>query len=394
MIPTHKQLIIFTISVSLLLLSQISLTSCTTSDKEKDTIVTLYIEKNFDKGDFDNLSSQFEIVDRFQPEFTDSTMFSTPELCVVNAGKAYMTENNGFAVFDFPSGRVDYTFKHVGQGPGEYQSFWYSYFVPATGEWTILDSNIGYGFILQYDAKGTFLKKTTNDSIQSLSPVSSEGWLAFNNTYSLAGGYQKVREKKIYQYDSDWALIHTYDLKERRWGVPATDRMDEVMNYDGTNYVVDRDTVYMVDTKEFRLVPKIALDLGKLSTDWGQIESQEVLREAEQSHIYIAQPIFNTNYIFARYDVRAEETSVLYYDVYDLRTGELVFRHKRPLTGNVSYCSFYEGIPVDIDGETLYGWPVMVADNAFYVMVASDELSKIDETDTVNPIFLKLKIKE
>lgn len=205
---------------SILILSQFSTISCSTSEKKENELTTVFIDRNFDKGDFDNLTSKIEIEARFQPEFSDSTMFTTPTLCAVNNGKAYMTENNGFAVFDFPSGHLDYTFRHIGQGPGEYQSFYYSYFVTAAREWTILDSNIGYGYILQYDAKGKFIKKVYNDSVQSLSPISSGGWLAFNQPYSLSGGFHKVREKKIYQYDNDWNLVRTYDLKERRWGSP------------------------------------------------------------------------------------------------------------------------------------------------------------------------------
>ncbi|MDE5554712.1 MAG: hypothetical protein K2J10_05965 [Muribaculaceae bacterium] len=386
-------------SVYLFFVSGIALSTlcaCSGGAGENDTLATVQIEKSFDAKDFDNITDKVEIVETFQPEFTDSSMFSLPFLLAIVDGKAYMHEGEWMTVFDYPSGKLTEAFNHHGPGPEEYMRSYYGYYQPATSDWTVFDdNNWGHERLVQYDKAGKFIRSVENDSIQSLSPINGGGWLAYNGVVSFKGGYHNVREKKIYQYDSDWQIENIYQLKERRWGAQGSYRMDEVLGYDGNNYVVDADTIYRIDTDNHELIAKIALNLGKYGCDWGALETHEEVRDAEMSHIYIQNPIFNSDYIFARYDISSDGVTILYYDVYRLSDGELVYRRKLPLEGDYGLCQFYEGFPVEVDGETVYGWPMQfVQDGCFFIIVASDEMARIKDTDEVNPTIVKIRIKD
>ncbi|MDE6369190.1 MAG: hypothetical protein K2K94_08120, partial [Muribaculaceae bacterium] len=89
---------------------------CACSDKttQSDKLITVQIEKSFEAADFDNISSKIEVVETFQPEFTDSTMFSLPTLLAIADGKAYLHDGKWNAVFDYPSGRLVEAFNHYG----------------------------------------------------------------------------------------------------------------------------------------------------------------------------------------------------------------------------------------------------------------------------------------
>lgn len=372
-----------------------ALCACSGSSSESEEIATVQVEKNFEAKDFDNISAKVEIIDIFQPEFTDSSMFSLPNLLAIADGKAYVHEKEWMTVFDYPSGKLIENFNHHGPGPEEYMKSYYAYYQPVASDWTVFDNNNwGHERIVQYDKSGKFIRSVENDSVQSLAPIADGGWLGYNQSVSLSGGFHSVREKKIFQYNADWQLDFVYPLKERRWGATSTSRMDEVLTYNGINYVVDSDTIYQIDTKQHELIAKIALNLGKYSCDWGKFETIKEVREAEKSHIYIQFPIFNSDYIFARYNIISEEITTLYYDLYRLSDGELVYRRKLPLEGNYGLCQFFEGFPIELDNETVYGWPIFVEDDCFFVLVASDEMARIKDTDEVNPTIVKIRINE
>lgn len=378
-------------------LTLMTLSACSGGAGESDKLATVQIEKTFDAKDFDNISDKVEIIETFHPEFTDSSMFSLPVLLAIVNGKAYMHEGEWMNVFDYPSGKLVEAFNHHGPGPEEYMRSYYSYYQTATTDWTVYDNNNwGHERLVQYDKDGKFIRSLENDSIQSLATINGGGWLAYNGCTSFAGGFHNVRDKKIYQYDSDWQLEFIFPLKDRRWGVQGTSLMDEVLGYDGKNYVVDSDTIYQIDTDNHKLIAQIALNLGKCGCDWGAIETAEELRDAEISHIKIQAPIFNSDYIFARYTVidLDAKIQIVVYDIYSLANGELVYRRKLPLEGDYSLCQFFEGFPVEVDGETVYGWPMkFVEDGCFYIIVASDEMARIKDTDEVNPTVVKIRIK-
>lgn len=383
-----KHIIYATLGATMFVPALIGCTEKTSDNKLK----TIFVEQSFEKPDFDELSSKIEVLEVFRPEFTDSTMFSNPSLLAIRDGKAYLHEENWMAVYEYPSGKLLDAFNHYGPGPEEYQYSYHTYY--ADNEWTVLDMNFGRHNIRQYATDGKYIGTVVNDSIQSLSPIAG-GWLAYNRNITEKNGFSKVREKKIYQYTPDWQLVHTYDIKERRWGAIASDRMDFVSNFNGISYVSDTDTIYSIDTDNYTLTPRIAIDLGKYAYDWGSLEQREEVREAEKSHFSILGPVFNSRYFFARYSIYFDRPWVLHYDVYDLDNGELVYRHNLSLEGEYGMCQFFEGIPVELDGETVYGWPIeYVEDDAFYVIIASDELTRIYDTDAINPVFVKIRIKD
>ncbi len=379
---------------ALLVIGCVSVGACTDNNAGDSDIKTVQFERYFDKADFDNLSGKIEVIDIFRPEFTDSTMFTMPDLAAIHDGKAYVHEDEWMAEFDYPSGKLIKAFNRKGGGPEEYMDSYYAYFSPASDGRTVVDANFNRDNLKQYDHDGNYLRTTVNDTIQSLSPLPDGGWLAYNRSYSTKNGFEKVREKKVYQYDPDWNLVNTYVLNERRWAEPGSDRMDAVMNYNGQSYIHDNDSIYRLDTDNHTAVPVIALDLGKHYCDWGSLETYEEIREAFRKYIYISSPIFNSRYLFASYSFD-DDDNTMRYDVYDLDNGELIYRRTQQLGEDYSLCNTLEGIPVEIDGQTALGWPVeYVGDDSFYVIVASDEMARISDTDAINPIFLKIKIKD
>ncbi|MDE6152565.1 MAG: 6-bladed beta-propeller [Muribaculaceae bacterium] len=384
-----KHIIYATLGATMFVPALIGCTEKTSDNKLK----TIFVEQSFEKPDFDDLSSKIEVLEVFRPEFTDSTMFSLPKILKISDGKAYLHEGKWMAVYDYPSGKLENAFNRYGAGPEEYMYSYHKYY--ADGTWTVLDQNYGRYNIMQYAADGSYMRTVENDSIQSLSPIVGGGWLAYNDCVDRKNKYAKKRDKKVYQYDKDWNLSNIYSLNERRWGERGSDRMDAVCLYDGVQYVSDTDTIYKIDTEKHVMLPAIAMNLGKYSFDWGSLENYQEIRDAEKSHFYISTPVFNSRYMFATYTMKAEEPWVLYYDVYDIDNGELVYRHRLPLEGEYGLCQFFEGFPVELDSETVFGWPVnYVDDDAFYVIVATDELARIYDTDAINPVFVKIRIKD
>lgn len=378
---------------SLGLVSAISVLIGCSRHPDGNGLKTVFVEKNFEKADFDDFSSKIEVLEVFRPEFTDSTMFVVPDILAIADGKAYLHEGKWLAVYDYPSGSLVGAFNRYGAGPGEYK---YSYYAYYTGnEWTVLDHNIGRYNIIQYAPDGEYLRTIRNDTVQSLSPIADGGWLAFNDTMDYKDGYRKVREKKVYQYTSDWNLSDTYVLKERRWADMGSDRMDQVYSFNGVQYVVDTDTIYSIDTDTREVTPRIAMALGRYACDWGSFEDGQEVQEAEKSHFDILGPIFNSRYLFARYTIYFDSPWVVYYDVYDLDNGDLVYRHRLNLEGQYGMCQYYEGIPVELDGKTVYGWPIEYVENdEFYVVIAGDEMARISDSDEVNPVFVKIRIED
>lgn len=358
---------------------------------DSGAIKEIQVEKYFDSPDIDNLSGKIKIEKIFQPQFTDSTMFDVPDLLAITDGKAYMHDGKWFAVFDYDSGKLISAFNRYGAGPEEYKYSHYVYYTPDNGEWTVLDMNIGVYNIMQYSAEGEFVKKTVNDSIQSLSPLKSGGWLAFNVAMSSKGGYHKVRERKVYEYDSDWNLKDITVLKEGRWGEMASALMDEVYMLDGENYITDMDTVYRFDEDTHKFLPRIAIVLGKYLCDWGSLETFEEIQAAQEKYVRVTNPIFNERYAFARYNTGAD----LRFDIYDLGTGELVYRKSIERENINSADVFYAGVPVEIDGKQVFGWPLEYVENgSFYLIVSSDEMARISDTDEVNPTVVKISVAD
>lgn len=379
-------------------LSLLATAGCGSSND--DEFKRIEFEKFFENGDIDNLSSKFEIVEMFQPEFSDSTMFAdNPVLLSVEDGKAYMYEDSWMSVFEYPSGKIIDAFNHLGGGPGEYSKYaWVKGYDVKNRQWYVLDNSFGNsGKIMTYDYDGNYLDTVINDSIQTITPTPDGGWLAFNNAMIFnSEGIKKIREIEIFQYTDDWKPVKTYTLNKRRWGVVGTDRMNRFILSDGKIYTEDRDTVYKIDTDGLKLIPEFAFNTGKYGYDWGSIETWEELKSVQSSHVIIDAPVFNSRYCFVSYDLPAadREDTYLRFDIYDLDSGDLVYRHTRDISHIKSLCPFFEGIPLEIDGETVYAWPTgYVVDDMFYALIGADEMAKISDTDLINPIFVKLRIK-
>ncbi|MCM1450269.1 MAG: 6-bladed beta-propeller [Clostridiales bacterium] len=377
------------------------LSGCSVKDSHKGELKVIDFEKNFTTDEVDNLSSRLEIIDIFEPEFTDSTMFgSITTLLAVEGDRAYMYDGDWMATFEYPSGKVVNAFNHSGGGPGDYAPrSWYKEYDRKARQWYVLDSQLGtHGKIMSYDSSGNFVGSVRNDTINSFTSLPDGSWLAFNNSYAIdSTGFHKVRDMKVYQYTPQWELATIYNLKGRRWGALATDRMDHVMLYNNKSYVNDKDTIYRIDTDSHTLIPEISINMGKYGCDWGAFETWEELKSANEKYIEIMSPVFNSRYAFVDYilpDNPDIDGMVRVYDVYDLETNELIYRRRALLTGDYGFSQFYEGIPLDINGETAYAWPTsFVEGDMFYAMIGADEAARIKDSDLTNPILVKFRIR-
>lgn len=118
------------------------LSGCSVKDSHKGELKVIDFEKNFTADEVDNLSSRLEIIDIFEPEFTDSTMFgSITTLLAVEGDRAYMYDGDWMATFEYPSGKVVSAFNHSGGGPGDYAPrSWYKEYDRKARQWYVLDS--------------------------------------------------------------------------------------------------------------------------------------------------------------------------------------------------------------------------------------------------------------
>ena len=355
---------------------------CSKSES-KESVPVLEIENNLDKGEMDLITDKFEIIRVFQPEFTDSSIFVKPVLANIDWEKVYMydgRQRDWMLTFDLKTGKLLNAFNHKGQGPGEYSSPAYSLYDPDTEEWTVYSRPKDF---MQYTSNGNFLKKTENDSIQSLAPLKNGSWIAFNHYHENA--------KKLYVYNQDWNLKKIIELNDKRWNLPGYVNPDRFMVLDGRTYINQKDTVYVYDNVSEKLVPSLIIGLGKYSYDWGSIDSQQKYEEALQSSIMPFTPVFNSKYAFASYR-RPYPDSELIHDVYDMTTGELVYR--KIVTGNEMNNSGDFVLPLEMNGKIVYGQILdFVKDDHFLVMIPVDQLLDANGSDEINPQIVELKIK-
>lgn len=355
---------------------------CSKSES-KESVPVLEIENNLDKGEMDLITDKFEIIRVFQPEFTDSSMFVKPVLANIDGEKVYMydgRQRDWMLTFDLKTGKLLNAFNHKGQGPGEYSSPAYSLYNPDTEEWTVYSRPKDF---MQYTSNGNFLKKTENDSIQSLAPLKNGSWIAFNHYHENA--------KKLYVYNQDWNLKEIIELNDKRWNLPGYVNPDRFMVLDGRTYINQKDTVYVYDNVSEKLVPSLIIGLGQYSYDWGSIDSQQKYEEAMQSSIMPFTPVFNSKYAFASYR-RPYPDSELIHDFYDMTTGELVYR--KIVTGNEMNNSGDFVLPLEMNGKTVYGQILdFVKDDHFFVMIPVDLLLDANGSDEINPQIVELKIK-
>lgn len=373
-----------------------TLWSCTGSKSDTGTIHNIEIERYFDEPPFDNITGKIKIKEKFTPEFTDSSMYNAPTLCAVADGKAYLMEfsysnpQSYLSTFSWPDGKLLGTFTRYGAGPEEYQYSFETFFTPADGLWTVHDSNVGRHNIMQYDNDGRFVRKTVNDTINIIAPTPSGGWLAFNPSYSMEGGFHKIAEKIIREYDSDWKLLAETRLHDKRMMTRGGGFMDIIMNSMGNNYVNDRDTIWRYDCDIHRLAPAIAMHTGKYGYDWSTVNTMEERDRVEETHLTPLYPIFNNRYAFLSYYKPGEEINR--YDIYDLRDGSLVYRMERQKNEDVMRRM---GLPLEIDGHTVTGWPIDYQDSEdFYVMIPAESIAEATGNDEVNPVILKISIDD
>lgn len=379
-------------SLITLLLSLLTACSTGSSSGGSDKIPALRIEEFFDVADLDELSGKIKVVNIFRPEFTDSSMFDTPDILRIADGKAYLHEGRYMTTFSYPDGKLLSAFNHYGAGPEDYKYSDDAYFTPENdGTWTILNVNIGVTKIMQYDAEGKFRRSVTNDTVEVLAPLSDGGWLGFNPNYSFKGGYHRVQDKVITRYSPDWHDMGTITLKSRRWPYDGMDFIDFLPVYDGQVYTTDADTVLRYDLKTGEFVPALALLEGKYFYDWSTATSYEEINAAESNHLTPLVPVFNSRYAFISYYWGSWPESTTRSDVYDLATGALVFRKEFPVKENPK---LNRGLPVEIDGHTLSAWPVrFVTGDHFFALISAEEMSTITGTDNTNPVILELSIE-
>ena len=375
-----------------------TLWSCTGSKCDTGTIHNIEIERYFDEPPFDNITGKIKIKEKFTPEFTDSSMYNAPTLCAVADGKAYLMEfdynvpKTYLSTFSWPDGKLLGTFTRYGAGPEEYQYSFETFFTPTDGLWTVHDSNFGRYNIMQYDNDGRFVRKTVNDTIDILVHTPTGGWLAFNPHYSLEGGFHNVKQRIIREYDADWNLLAQTELNDKRMMLPGGGLPGQFISSMGNNYVTDRDTIWHYDCDSHKLVPSIAVNMGKYGYDWGAVTSWDEANRLEEPHVHTVYPVFNNRYAFVDYYKPGKDSSTNRYDIYDLRDGSLVYRWERPREEDPMRRM---GLPFEIDGHTVTGWPIDYQDSEdFYVMIPAESIAEATGNDEVNPVILKISIDD
>lgn len=373
------------------------LLSCSNPKTSTDSALKkMLVEKYYDSPDFDNVSSKVKIINIFKPEFTDSSMLEIPQLLAIKDGKAYVHNQGGkwMNTFSYPDGKLLDAFNHYGQGPEEYIHNYFAVFTPADGIWTVEDLNVGRYNLMQYDIEGNFVRKTVNDSVQTVSPMKNGNWLAFNDFFSLKDGFRVVTERKLYEYDRNWELINILTLRDARWELQGTMLMDKINFLEGHNYITDNDTIWEYLPDSHSLSPVIAVELGKYSFKWGSVKDYEELEAAHKIYPSPKLPVFNDRYAFDYY-YREGDPRTVRFDLYDLKTGDLVYRRTVLITEENEMRLITEGFPVEVDGHTVYGnFLEYVRDNHFFVMVPMDELVDVYDTDEINPIIVEIEIAD
>lgn len=371
----------FKVSLSVAALFAVTVFYGCNDNREDQSFYTVDLGANITESTFDNISQSLDVISVFQPEFTDSTVLSFLRRIDVRDDKILIQDNDGknrnqLFAFD-KDGKALSILNRYGQGPEEY-SLITSWGLNDKNQWAIFDPL--QKRIYQYDFDGSFISFRDNDSIFSLWHLPADKWICRSNT--------KTPNLDIEIYNNDWSLYETiptpksWTPEEREFSFDnyIFDWVNAGKYYlfDGTNSII-----YGLDRNSGSMKEIIRFDMGKHQIP--PFESQEQFRNIRIYEYIVIQspPIFVGNYLFVNYYMND-----VYFDVYDLRDGKLLFRNIANKDNQIY------GMPVRLKEGEVRGWPIYADNKGFYFMVPEFEAAKLSDTDEVNPMIILVSIPE
>lgn len=212
-------------------------------------VVRIDLRGNINIPDMGDLDSFIVIEDMIEPEFTDSTMLKYAEVRGCRGNDLYIQEGNRLMIFDASDGRCLSSFDHSGEGPGEYLMLYKAWMSPSTGNW--VGSDLPRDKMVSYRPDGTPAGELR---VKSLSGVATGGDQCLALTES--GGHIAVK-----CYDSGLNLLDSISTSIK----PDEYRAQYLFPVNGHCGMIQRDTLFIVDSDAKTIMPVIALNLGDIT---------------------------------------------------------------------------------------------------------------------------------
>ena len=341
--------------------------------ESSDRLVTIDIAANLHCDDTGDLTTLMQPEWAFIPELTDSTMLGYPQVVGFDGNIVYLNEQTRMLRYDGNSGKCLSSFDNSGEGPGHYlPELLSAYKVPIKSEWMVYEYNSMMRYL--FTAEGTPLSETNVGEKFTILPC-GDGWLTLN---------ERTASKKVFTrlspdfevIDSIVAPFPTHVMKE---GISHS----PLLSVAGKNVIfletdAPADTLFTFGPTG-GMKPLAAIELGNIKMP--QFESYETYKAEKDKYLWYQLTVAgNLAIVFYNFDGKYTV------QIYSLTDGMLKYSHASTTIETA-------GLPFEIDGNTVYGFPMNFnGDDAMYIIVPGEFTASVTGHDESNPMIIKVRV--
>lgn len=343
------------------------------SGEDRDEVVTLDIAGNLQCDDTGDIAELLHVDWTLLPELTDSTMLRFPQVVGYDGDEVYLTEKTRMLRYDGRTGECLTSFDNSGEGPGHYlPDLIDAYKVPSNTDWMVYEYNSMMRYI--FSANGQYVSETNTGKKVTILPC-GDGWLTLNDRFAATKVFTRI-SPDFQVIDS---IVTPYPVHVMKEGISHSPLLS-VAGKDVIFLETDApaDTLFAIGDKG-GMRPLAAIRLGNLKLP--KFESYETYREERSKYLnYNVTVAGNLAVVLYRY---ADKITG---QIYSLTDGRLLF-------SRTSDTKEHYGIPIEIDGHTVYGIPMPFnGEESMYLFVRDEFSALLTGDEESNPMIVKLTL--
>lgn len=336
-------------------------------------IVTLDIAGNLQCEDTGDISDLLHVEWTILPELTDSTMLSSPKVVGYDGEVLYLNQSTRMLRYDGKTGLCLASFDNSGEGPGHYlPDLLYAYKVPTSTDWMVYEYNSMKRYI--FSADGAAISENNTGKKVTILPC-GDGWITLNDRFAA----NKVFTRLSPDFQIVDSIVAPFPVHVMKEGISHS----PLLSVAGKDVIflekdAPADTLFAIGDKG-GMKPHAAIELGNLKLP--HFDSYETYRKERNKYLtYNVTVAGNLAVVTYAYD------SKMTGQIYSLADGKLLF--SRTSDSKEAY-----GLPIEIEGHTVYGIPMpMNGEDAMYLLVRSEFTSLMTGDEESNPMIVKASL--
>lgn len=370
--------------VNLLIISIVICWSCTGSDKNTDSIITIPVAASINESPKQILLEvDSQDVSLIPLANDDKAYLSYVSIRGIDDKHLVLTSDNKVFFYDVNNGNLISMFDRKGKGPQEYG--WLSSSVVDFDRELITIYDMLARNLVQYAFNGDFIRKIENDTVIWLAS-NDASFFAFNNP-------KKNTQCQFGIYDKDWNIKKSTLAKEPTSGDANVLRIVGMYNRGNTIYVTINDTL-SIFTPEFELEHFLTFDKGVLKCP-AEVENDRLQYDIMKTYITSDYATLIGDYVY--YSYMYNESN--YEDLWDLKKGELIGRNIIEGTVNRQTLAFTpkegqtKGISIKYDDKIIsVGDPVYTKGDRTYFVLEQTYVNDIGlfDHELDNPVIMSV----